>query len=309
MKTLRVDESFKQNALKQFEEMLKAYKPTDGAINFKIDPAAENKTNKMSVLMTSGAYLKMMTLIQECSIELAWHGTVERKDDYTMVITDILCYPQEATSATVDAKEAEYFDWLMKLDDEVVNKMRFQGHSHVNMSVSPSGRDTDNWQKLFQMCQKPDDFYIVCIANKTGANTWRVYDNKTGYLYEEKDIEFKVIVDGGISIKEWGKETIKNFVTEHKYTNSAWDRDKLLNYNTVDTIVANSSFRQRSQSSRTLFEMREDAEEEFDLFQNFVAGSVWNNELQCFIKPKQNKNKSKGKGKSKGKVGKQGGLK
>lgn len=295
MKTLRIDESFKQNALKQFEEMLKAYQPTDGAINFKIDPAADNKTNKMSVHMTSDAYLKMMALIQECSIELAWHGVVERKDDYTMVITDILCYPQEATSATVDAKEAEYFDWLMKLDDEIVNKMRFQGHSHVNMSVSPSGRDTDNWQKLFQMCQKPDDFYIVCIANKAGANTWRVYDNKTGYLYEEKDIEFKVILDGEISIQEWGKETIKNFVTEHKYTSSARGLNKP--YATAIETIEDSKFGQRSQFSRTLFEMREDAEEEFDLFQTFVAGSSWNNQLQCFVRPKQKKGKGKGRGK------------
>ena len=305
MKTLRVDESFKQNALKQFEEMLRAYKPTDGAINFKIDPVADNKTNKMSVLMTSTAYLKMMALVQECSIELAWHGIVERKDDYTMVITDILCYPQEATSASVDAKEAEYFDWLMKLDDNVVNHLRFQGHSHVNMSVSPSGRDTDNWQKLFQMCQKPDDFYIVCIVNKSGANTWRIHDNKTGYLYEEKDIEFKVIIEDGVSIQEWGKATIKEYVTEHKITSTSYlaGWDKQLHSTTT------ASFEQRSYLSKDLMEMREDAEEEFDLFYTWTPGSSWNNQLQCYIKPKQNKNKNKSKGKSKGKVGKQDGLK
>ena len=288
MKTLRVDESFKAEALRQFEEMLQGYKPTDGAINFKIDPAAENKTNKMQVHMTGPAYLKMLALIQECSMELAWHGLVERKDDYTMLITDILCYPQEASSATVDAKEAEYYDWLMKLDDEVVNHMRFQGHSHVNMGVSPSGRDTDNWQKLFQMCQNPDDFYIVCIANKSGATTWRVYDNKTGYLYEEKDVEFKVIIEGELSVQEWGQNTIKEFVSERKYTAgfgggiTAWDR-------TTPAVTP------RQASFKTLFELRAEIEDEFDLFSSYVKGSTWNNELQCFTRPKTKKGTKGGK--------------
>ena len=290
MKTLRVDENFKAEALRQFEEMLQGYKPTDGAINFKIDPVADNKTNKMQVHMTGPAYLKMLALIQECSMELAWHGLVERKDDYTMLITDILCYPQEASAATVDAKEAEYYDWLMKLDDEVVNHMRFQGHSHVNMSVSPSGRDTDNWQKLFQMCQNPDDFYIVCIANKSGATTWRVYDNKTGYLYEEKDVEFKVIIEDELSVQEWGKNTIKEFVSERKYTAGlgvvGWRND----HDTHNTTLVH-----RQTSFKSLFELRAEVEDEFDLFSNYVKGSTWNNELQCFTRPKVKKTTRGGK--------------
>ena len=286
MKTLRIDDNFKEEALKQFEEMLRGYKPTDGAISFKIDPAAENKTHKMQVHMTGPAYLKMQALIQECSIELAWHGLVERKDDYTMLITDILCYPQEATSTTVDAKDAEYFEWLMKLDDDVVNRMRFQGHSHVTMGVTPSGRDTDNWQKLFQMCQNPDDFYIVCIANKAGATTWRVYDNKTGYLYEEKDVEFKVIIDGELSVKEWGQSTIKEFVTEHKYT-SAFGISGYYQQQTMDTP--------KQSPFKTLFEARSDAEKDYDLYMNYVKGSTWNNQLQCFVKPKTKRGPKGGK--------------
>lgn len=281
MKALHINDNFKTEALKQFQEMLANYKPTDGALNFKIDPTANNNNNKVIINMLGDAYLKMISLIQECSIEIAWHGTVERVDDYTFQITDILCYPQEAGSATVDAKEEEYLQWLMQLDDAVVNQLSFQGHSHVNMGVSPSGRDTDNWQKLFQMCKKSDTFYIVCIANKSGNTTWQVYDNKTGYLYENKDIEFRVITPEGLSIKEWGKQTIDTYVTQAPPATDQ-TRDWRRQYSMYDTsaYTVNSA----------LQDLRDSAAQSYDLFPNYVAGSTWNNNLQCWTRPKTRHN-------------------
>jgi len=298
MKALHVSDSFKADALEQFKTLLANYKPTDGALNFKIDPIQQQDAQKMSVQMTSTAYLKMIALIQECSIEIAWHGLVERKDDHTFLITDILCYPQEVTSSTVDAKEKEYMEWLMALDDDTVNKLHYQGHSHVNMGVSPSGRDTDNWQKLFQMCQSPEDFYIVCIANKSGATTWRVYDNKTGFFYEDKDVVFKVITPEGLAIADWGKQTIKEFVTEIKTTPK--HGFGVAQY-TYDSCYNDQNYPTRQNTANTtttspaLTELRKEYEEFYDMFSSWVPGSFWDSKIQCYCKPKYNKSKKGGK--------------
>ena len=38
--------------------------------------------------------------------------------------------------------------------------MRFQGHSHVNMTTGPSGTDLTNWNEFLQKNLLDDDFYL-----------------------------------------------------------------------------------------------------------------------------------------------------
>ena len=124
---------------RDFESALQNIKLSDGKINF--CKSFGNINRRATVYFTEIAWEKMQTLIREFDKEVAWHGIAFRgddpeKDEYT--ISDILVYPQEVTSATVTTDQNKYQTWLMDHEDDVFNNIRMQGHSHVNMSTSPS---------------------------------------------------------------------------------------------------------------------------------------------------------------------------
>lgn len=131
------------------------------------------------------AYEKMKALVNNCSKEIAWHGTVTKFDDLHFEVTDILVYPQTATSATVESHDDYYPQWLNNLDDDTFNTIRFQGHSHVNMHTSPSAVDTDFYETIIQHIQ---DYYIFFIMNKRGELWINLYNVEKNIVYETKDI-------------------------------------------------------------------------------------------------------------------------
>lgn len=178
---------------KDFEKMLESGKFADGKVSFTRNLG--NITRSAKVYFSEIAWLKMNALIREFDKEVAWHGVAYRgadpeKDEY--IITDILVYPQEVTGVTVNTDQEEYQNWLMGQDDEVFNNIRMQGHSHVNMSTSPSGVDTAHQEKILEQL---DDtmFYIFLIYNKRGEKTIKIYDLAKNILFETSDVVVSVI--------------------------------------------------------------------------------------------------------------------
>lgn len=161
---------------------------------FKLPQTSNNARAKVS--MTGKAWAKMKILIHTYESEVAWHGFVSRVEDEpaSFIITDIVLYPQEVTGVTVNTDQEEYQNWMFGLTDEQLCSMRFQGHSHVNMGVTPSATDEEHQESVVSM-MKNDDFYIFGIFNKKGDITLRVLDCKTNTYYETKDIDFVVIRD------------------------------------------------------------------------------------------------------------------
>lgn len=132
-----------------------------------------------TIAITPEAYLKMNTIVQEYTKdEIAWHGVVDQsKDKNKYLITDILVYPQVIAATTVDANEEEYPKWLMS-QGALINQIRMQGHSHVNMACNPSGVDE---QYYTEMAEQINDYYIFIIMNRRQELYVRFYD-------KEKDI-------------------------------------------------------------------------------------------------------------------------
>ncbi len=144
--------------------------------------------NAIKVYFTSKAYTKMMALIDCFSSEVAWHGTVERIDETTFKITNIFVYPQTVTGATVNTDQAEYTKWLYSLSDEVFDKLRFQGHSHVHMATLPSGTDMNDMYELIENLDN-DDYYIFMIWNKRLEFDIRVVDMAKNIIYSGSDVQ------------------------------------------------------------------------------------------------------------------------
>lgn len=224
-KAITFNEDIKLKILKEVAEKLEGYKSVDGKFSFSTSVAGDGAEEDISISMTPAAYLKMLSLVAEFTSEVAWHGTVERNGNH-FSIKDIFVYPQVVTGVTVTPDQVEYTNWLYDLPDEDFNALRFHGHSHVNMTTSPSGTDiqfqTDMLAKLTD-----DDYYIFVIWNKRGDFTFRVYDLATNSMYDNSDIDFYVEdVEADLFIADAKKMVVSSYAASNKNTkvdtHSSW---------------------------------------------------------------------------------------
>jgi hypothetical protein len=185
-------EEMKQKALKDFSAALDNVKMSDGRLSYTKTFEYENDT--AVVWLTQEAYRKILALVTGFSDEVGWHGTVSRSGDNEFVIEDIFVYPQVVTGSTVVTDQAAYTQWLYGFDDDTFNKIRMQGHSHVNMGVSPSGVDNEHRQKILGQLES-GMFYIFMIWNKSLVIHTLVYDMARNVLYDEDDVEVMLLGD------------------------------------------------------------------------------------------------------------------
>ena len=198
----------------EFEAMLLSGKFADGKVSY--NKSFSSFKRPCTVYYSEIAWLKMQSLISECEKEVGWHGIAYRgddpdKDEY--IITDILVYPQEVTGATVTTDQTKYQTWLMSHDDDVFNNIRMQGHSHVNMSVTPSATDTTLYESFLSQLDNTM-FYIFLIYNKKGECTYKIYDLAKNVMFDTSDVTVEV-TDDGLGIEEFlrtSKEMVKERV-------------------------------------------------------------------------------------------------
>ena len=191
-KPIRITDDMKQKAQHEFAELLAELKMSDGKINYSKKFQYEKAA---AVLWLSPlAYRKMVALVTACPDEVAWHGSVIRQAKNEFIIEDIFVYPQEVTGSTVNTDQERYTQWLYEFDDDAFRKMRLQGHSHVNMGVSPSGVDSGHREKILDQLDA-DMFYIFMIWNKALKSHTLIYDMENNILYEDGDITVKIVGD------------------------------------------------------------------------------------------------------------------
>lgn len=251
-KIIKLTPEYVEEVRKAFDEALRSAKLSDGKINFTKSFSATKRD--ATVYFTELAWLKMQTLVREFDKEVAWHGVAKRGDDLSKdeyCITDILVYPQEVTGATVNTDQEKYQMWLMGHEDDVFNNIRMQGHSHVNMSTSPSSVDTSLYDRILD--QLDDDmFYIFMIWNKRGEKTIKIYDLAKNVLFETQDCTVKILEDGtGIeqflkNAKEMVKEKVypspvsKGYSGYGDYKGETW-YDKYYSYGNRSSYATSSA--------------------------------------------------------------------
>ena len=205
-------------------ETLRKMKMSCGKLSFTKDFGKVER--RADLIFTEKAWLKQEMLVREFDKEVAWHGIAYRgddpeKDEY--YIEDIIVYPQEVSGATVTTDQEEYQNWLMSHEDEIFNNIRMQGHSHVNMSTSPSGVDETLYESILGQLED-SMFYIFLIWNKRDQRTIRIYDLKKNILFETSDID--IYTEGGYNLDEFlaeAKEVVKTKTyTNYNYGNSPY---------------------------------------------------------------------------------------
>lgn len=221
-KVIKLSQDILDQYTQEFYETLRTGKFSDGKVNFTKTLGTVDR--KATVLFTEMAWQKMQTLVREFDKEVAWHGIAERcneKDAY--LISDILVYPQEVTGATVTTDQEKYQMWLMSQEDEVFNNIRMQGHSHVNMGVTPSSVDLNLYESILEQLDE-DMFYIFMIWNKRWDKTIKIYDIRENILFETADVTVSVQEeDDGLSafLKE-AKELVVSKVYNYEAIGSTY---------------------------------------------------------------------------------------
>lgn len=211
-KVLKVTREMMEKATQSFSEAIMKAIISNGSFTY--TAKFGDTERKATLYISEKAYAKQMLLVHTQDKEIAWHGTARRgcgEGEDVYFIDDILVYPQEVTGATVTTDQQKYQDWLYSNPDEVFNHLRMQGHSHVNMGVSPSTTDETLYSSLLKQLSS-QDFYIFLILNKKGDVFCRIYDMATNAMFETNDVN--IVVEGGVV--EFLKDA-KEKVTIHTY--------------------------------------------------------------------------------------------
>lgn len=203
-KRVKIDDGAIASIMEDFGRWIRGLTTFDKAT---YQPKFAKVESKATLFFTETAWAKMQYLVAAYDSEVAWHGTVKRveagKSDF--VVTDIFVYPQEVTGATVNTDQKGYQDWMYGteddpdsgLPDEIFNNLKFHGHSHVNMATSPSTTDLDHQQSLVAQLDS-SMFYVFVIWNKSNQRTVMIYDMAANTLFENSDVDVKVIQDDSV---------------------------------------------------------------------------------------------------------------
>ena len=180
-------------------------------------------TSKAELIFSATAFAKLISMVMYDNREVAVHGSVVRcealaPENTGFFVDDVYLYPQEATSATVEASDA-YGYWIARLPENTFNCLRFQAHSHVNMGVTPSSVDENFYHKLMV---EVGDFYIFLIVNKRLDMWCEIYDIENNVLYETADVSTWVIYsdipdDNSVTFNK----TLKELVVTRVWTPAA----------------------------------------------------------------------------------------
>lgn len=175
------------------------------SVSFDIPDAKDDK--KATLLFKPDAWIKMYALINSFSTEVEWHGTASRVDETTFMVDDILLFPHQVSAATVTSDQKAYEEWVDSLDNDTFDRLRFHGHSHVNMATSPSGVDREYRNNILRGFGTPRDdtdyFYVFLIGNKRGEIEAEIYDLQNNAMYSNDEIDVEVELADGDSLKRF----------------------------------------------------------------------------------------------------------
>lgn len=219
MKPIMLNEKQKNKILAEFAKYLENFKSNTGKLEYscKLNDALNLKPRKPTVIFKKLAQEKIKYLVATTDSEIAWHGLV-KKEKNIYIVTDIIVYPQMVTGTTVTTDDEAYTNWLNSLDNDTFNMLRLQGHSHVNMGISPSGVDMAYYDQLLKnLSDKNNDYYVLMIINKRENMFINVYDFEQNLIFEAEDIEVKI--EGANPYKQWYEDAYKNIKT-HKAVNT-----------------------------------------------------------------------------------------
>lgn len=217
MKQIKLTESDINTLTEDFKTKLINTRFTTDKVSYTKTLKIQSNTpiEKQYIFMTTETYLKMFEYVLLSDGEIGWQGCV-RKQNNIYMIDNVFLYPQTVAAATVNTDQVTHTKWIESLSDDVLNSMRFQGHSHVNFGVTPSGVDLDLYENFLTTLPE-NDFYIFLIINKKQEMTFLIYDLEKNAIYDNEDIILNIGNTTEQNLLSNVSEEIKNKITKYTY--------------------------------------------------------------------------------------------
>jgi hypothetical protein len=142
------------------------------------------------VIITPKAYQQMLLYVEIADKEVGWMGTVSRLENNCFLIEETFLLEQEVSAVETELSVegcSKLADELLLRGEEgfdLINKMRFWGHSHVRMGTSPSGTDEST---MLRFRDEGLDWYVRGIFNKHGRAEFSVYFFDIGFAVCDVD--------------------------------------------------------------------------------------------------------------------------
>lgn len=148
----------------------------------------------IQLVFTPDAITKIQYYIEECDKEIGWLGTVQDVGYGTFLCDDVYLLHQEVHSATTEITTEGLVAYAEEYGDDVVTNTHLWGHSHVNMSVGPSGQDKEQME-LFR--ENGCKWFFRIIGNKRGEIGVTYFNWQTGFLVT--DVQWSVHAESSVS--------------------------------------------------------------------------------------------------------------
>lgn len=177
------------------------------------------------IIINQVAFASMGFYVRNVQTEVGWLGSISRLPTGDFYIDEVFLLEQTVNGANTTITPDGYEALIMKLLEtgrkDVINKLKFWGHSHVHMDVEPSAQDEDTLNML-----KPDteaDFFLRGIFNKNEKIKFTLYDYVHNLIIDNAPWEMEVIIPEGL--EESINQEIKNKVIENKviYSNAIYN--------------------------------------------------------------------------------------
>ena len=220
MKPIVMNENVEKSLMKMFaEKFMKALddfklNPSDSKLSVSLDVSQEAK-DKVTILYTSQAYLRMQALVDYFDTEVGWYGLVQQLNDKLYKVYDVKLCKQYVNGSKVDTEDDDTLEFFNSLTDDEAEHMHFQAHSHVRMSTTASGVDIQNQSDVIRNMGS-SGFYIFQIWNKSNDINTYLYDLDNNVFYDSKDVLIE-IEDSERTINDWLADVDK-LVLETKVT-------------------------------------------------------------------------------------------
>lgn len=179
------------------------------------------------VFISTEAISKMKHFVDKCQDEIGWLGTAYRTKN-NIIINDVFLFDQEVHATTTEITPeglSEFAEELLQMGDigiEIWNNLKVWGHSHVNMSVSPSSQDD---KQMLTFKEGGHDWFIRIIANKKGDMKVDVYDYEVGIIYLD------------VPWVEFGNERTRKLQEEIRRMEQEIEQIKQNIYNELDEVI------------------------------------------------------------------------
>jgi len=146
--------------------------------------------------------------------EIGWLAYVEQFDKQGFLITDCALLKQEVHSTTTEITAEGLLEFWNNTPPEQQSKIKLWGHSHVNMSPTPSGQDNDQMEYF----KDGNPWFIRLITNKKREYYIDIYDYERGLkihmdqsdlqTYNPEVGELKTAIEAEIKEKVSEKKTL-----------------------------------------------------------------------------------------------------